>query len=52
MTFFLIRVSGAALLEKTLVKTKPEYRDYISRTSGFLHGRLSGPPSRVGSFQL
>lgn len=36
MTFLLIRVSGVALLEKTLQDTKPEYRDYIRRTSSFL----------------
>ena len=36
MTFFLIRVSGVALLEKTLRDTKPEYRDYIQTTSSFL----------------
>jgi steroid 5-alpha reductase family enzyme len=43
MTFFLVRVSGAALLEKTLVKTKPEYRDYIARTSAF----FPWPPKRA-----
>jgi len=36
MTFLLIRVSGVALLEQTLRETKPEYRDYIRRTSSFL----------------
>ena len=35
MTFFLMRVSGVALLEKTLEKTKPAYRDYVRRTSAF-----------------
>lgn len=33
MTGLLIKVSGVALLEKTLTKTKPEYRDYVRRTS-------------------
>lgn len=35
MTTLLIKVSGVALLEKTLVKTRPEYRDYVRRTSAF-----------------
>lgn len=35
MTFFLIRVSGVALLEQTLRQTKPEYLGYIERTSAF-----------------
>ena len=29
LTFLLLRVSGARLLEQTLVKEKPSYRDYI-----------------------
>lgn len=36
MTFLLVRVSGVALLEKDLKHKKPEYRDYIERTSAFL----------------
>jgi steroid 5-alpha reductase family enzyme len=36
MTFLLVRVSGAALLEKSLRKRKPEYEDYVRRTSGFV----------------
>lgn len=35
MTFFLLRVSGVAMLEKNLTKTKPQYADYIARTSAF-----------------
>ncbi|HWX40313.1 MAG TPA: DUF1295 domain-containing protein [Blastocatellia bacterium] len=35
MTTLLMKVSGVALLEKTLVKTKPEYQDYVRRTSAF-----------------
>ena len=35
MTFLLMRVSGVALLEKTLAETKPGYRDYVRRTSAF-----------------
>ena len=36
MTTLLMKVSGVALLEKTLVKTRPEYRDYVRRTSAFV----------------
>lgn len=42
MTFLLLRVSGVALLERSLVRTRPEYRDYIERTSAF----FPRPPSR------
>jgi steroid 5-alpha reductase family enzyme len=33
MTVLLMRVSGVALLERTLKREKPEYADYIARTS-------------------
>ena len=36
MTTLLMKVSGVALLEKTLRKTKPEYQNYIERTSAFV----------------
>jgi len=36
MTALIIKVSGVALLEKTLKSDKPEYADYIQRTSSFL----------------
>ncbi|MGB8647629.1 MAG: DUF1295 domain-containing protein [Anaerolineae bacterium] len=36
MTILLLRVSGVALLEKGLAKTKPEYRQYIASTSSFI----------------
>jgi steroid 5-alpha reductase family enzyme len=36
MTTLLVKVSGVALLEKTLVKTKPEYLEYKRRTNAFL----------------
>jgi steroid 5-alpha reductase family enzyme len=35
ITFFLIRVSGVALLEKTLRESKPDYANYIAKTSAF-----------------
>ena len=35
INFMLVRVSGKALLEKGMKKTRPGYDDYIRRTSGF-----------------
>lgn len=35
MTLLLLKVSGVALLEKSLSKTKPEYQDYVQRTNAF-----------------
>ena len=36
MTYLLIRVSGVALLEQTLKRSKPGYADYIANTPAFL----------------
>lgn len=36
MNGLLLKVSGVALLEKKLHVTKPEYRDYVARTSAFI----------------
>lgn len=36
MIAMIIKVSGVALLEKTLKETKPEYKDYIEKTSSFI----------------
>jgi steroid 5-alpha reductase family enzyme len=36
MTFLLLKVTGAALLEKSLAKTKPAYKAYMARTSAFV----------------
>ncbi len=36
MTLFLIKVSGVALLEKTMKDTKPGYREYMENTSAFI----------------
>jgi steroid 5-alpha reductase family enzyme len=36
MTLLLLKVSGVALLERTLAETKPAYRDYVHRTSAFV----------------
>ncbi len=42
MSFFLMRVSGVTLLERTLKETKPQYANYIARTNAF----FPGPPRR------
>ena len=36
ITFLLVKVSGVALLEKTIVDSRPEYADYIKSTSSFI----------------
>ena len=36
ITILLLKVSGVTLLEKTIVETRPHYRDYIERTNAFL----------------
>jgi steroid 5-alpha reductase family enzyme len=38
MTGLLLKVSGVALLEKAIVKRRPEYVDYIKRTNAFIPG--------------
>ncbi len=35
MAFLLTRVSGAALLERSLPSRRPGYAEYMARTSGF-----------------
>lgn len=42
MTILLVRVSGAALLERSLRKRKPGYEEYVARTSSF----VPRPPRR------
>ena len=36
MTFLLLKISGVAMLEKTLKQTKPKYSEYIRKTSAFI----------------
>ena len=36
MTLLIVRVSGVALLERSLNETKPEYREYVRNTSAFI----------------
>jgi len=35
MTYFLVNVTGKALLERRLKRKNPDYAAYIARTSGF-----------------
>jgi len=35
MTIFLLRISGVALLERSLKRRRPDYEDYIARPSAF-----------------
>lgn len=44
MTILLVRVSGAAMLDRLLAERKPGYREYMQRTSGF----IPLPPRRRG----
>jgi steroid 5-alpha reductase family enzyme len=43
MTFMLMRVSGVALLERSIKKRRPGYEEYIARTSSF----IPLPPKRA-----
>lgn len=36
MTYLLVRVSGVAMLERTLKRSRPGYAEYIRRTSAFI----------------
>jgi steroid 5-alpha reductase family enzyme len=36
ITFLLLRVSGVTLLEKTILDSRPSYREYIEQTSAFI----------------
>ncbi len=43
MTFFLMRVSGVPMLERSMSKRKEGYAEYVARTSGF----FPRPPRRI-----
>ena len=36
MTFFLLRVSGVALTERSIGSRRPGYAEYVERTSAFI----------------
>ena len=42
MTYLLLRVSGVAMLEKTIGRRRPGYDEYVRTTSAF----LPRPPKR------
>ena len=44
MTVLLRRVSGVTLLERSLVKRRPGYAEYVTRTNAFVPGRPRTPP--------
>lgn len=46
MTLLLIKVSGVALLEKTLSNTKPGYKEYVESTSAFIPWFLRKPKNQ------
>lgn len=46
MTFLLLKVSGVALLDKTMAERHPAYLDYMARTNAFLPGPRRKPPAR------
>ena len=39
MSYLLLKVSGVAMLEKTIVDRRPGYADYVKRTNTFFPGR-------------
>ena len=45
MTYFLVKVTGKALLERRLKRAKPDYIAYIARTSGFFPSPPKSKPS-------
>jgi steroid 5-alpha reductase family enzyme len=48
MSILLLKVSGVAMLEKTISKRRPEYEEYIRRTRAFIPGpRRPAAPSKV-----
>jgi steroid 5-alpha reductase family enzyme len=45
MSFLLLRVSGVAMLEKTIGKRRPGYEEYVARTSAF----FPRPPRKLAA---
>ena len=43
MSFLLLRVSGVAMLERTIGERRPGYREYVQRTNAF----FPGPPRQL-----
>ncbi|HUF52365.1 MAG TPA: DUF1295 domain-containing protein [Dehalococcoidia bacterium] len=49
MTFMLLRVSGVALLERSIKRRRPEYEEYVRRTSAFVPMPPRKQPQRTES---
>ena len=43
MTFLLLRVSGVAMLERTIVERRPAYAEYVQTTNAFIPGPKRSP---------
>jgi steroid 5-alpha reductase family enzyme len=46
MSFLLLRVSGVAMLERTIAERRPEYLEYMHNTNAFLPGPRRGAGTR------
>jgi len=49
MSLLLLKVSGVALLEKTIAERRPKYADYAARTNAFFPGLPRKLPDTVGA---
>ncbi len=49
MSFFLLKVSGVAMLEKDIGERRPKYADYIQRTNAFFPGPPKPPRDAAAS---
>ncbi|MEO1576963.1 MAG: DUF1295 domain-containing protein, partial [Pseudomonadota bacterium] len=49
MSFFLLKVSGVAMLEKDIGERRPKYADYIERTNAFFPGPPKAPSDTAAS---
>ena len=47
MSFLLLRVSGVAMLERTITKRRPGYEEYIRTTNAFFPGPKKTSPERA-----
>ena len=45
MSVLLLKVSGVALLEKTITDRRPEYAEYVRRTNAFFPGAPKSTPA-------
>ena len=49
MSFFLIKVSGVPMLERTIGKRRPGYDEYVRRTNAFFPGPPKAPAAEGGA---